>query len=101
AHQVVETQRLRASRGDDPSAKDATSGVEHCSLAWCSTQKRLVQGDPAGLIQRRNGRRVIAQARLAADHLRNLTVDEAHLAKVALASRQLFLSADHQPVRGR
>src|SRR5213594_3442448 len=64
-------------------------------------KERLVEGQPAVLVSRRDRRRVVAQPRLAAQRLRLPAVDEGHVLENELPHGELVAAPDDDAVARR
>src|SRR5256712_14108253 len=93
--------RTRSGCGDDPPAQDSAARVQHRGLAGRGAQKRFLEREASSLVDRADGGRVVAQARLAQDRFRGGPVDKGHALEGYFAPTQLLAAADDDAVLAR
>src|SRR3989442_4754384 len=93
--------RTRSGRGDDPPAQDSAARVEHRGLAGRGAQATSLERHASSLVDRADGGRVVAQARLAQDRFRGGPVDKGHALESYFAHTELLAAADDDAVLAR
>src|SRR4051812_36557701 len=76
--------------GDRSSAQDTGAGVQDRRLAGRGTQERLGQRQQSGLVNGRDRRGVVAQARLALEWLLHPAIDESDVLELDAPHRELL-----------
>src|SRR5437899_1329684 len=92
--------RTRSGCGDDPPAQDSAARVQHRGLTGRGAQERFLEREAPSLVDRADGGRVVAQARLARERFRGGPVDEGHALESDIPHTEL-LAADDDAVLAR
>src|SRR5438132_5937696 len=93
--------RTRSGCGDDPPAQDPAARVQHRGLAGRGAQERFLEREASSLVDRADGGRVVAQARLARERFRGGPVDEGHALESDVPHTELLAAADDDAVLAR
>src|SRR3989449_6602157 len=93
--------RTRSGCGDDPPAQDSAARVQHRGLTGRGAQERVLEREASSLVDRADGGRVVAQARLARERFRGGPVDEGHALESDVRHTQLLAAADDDAVLAR
>src|SRR5207245_9644446 len=93
--------RTRSGCGDDPPAQDSAARVQHRGLAGRGAQERFLEREAPSLVDRADGGRVVAQARLAQERFRGGAINEGHALEDDVPDAKLFAATDDDAVLAR
>src|SRR3989442_8419725 len=93
--------RTRSGCGDDPPAQDSAARVQHRGLTGRGAQERFLEREASSLVDRADGGRVVAQARLARERFRGGAINEGHALEDDVPDAKLFAATDDDAVLAR
>src|SRR3989442_8205424 len=93
--------RTRSGCGDDPPAQDSAARVQHRGLTGRGAQEGFLEREASSLVDRADGGRVVAQARLARERFRGGAINEGHALEDDVPDAKLFAATDDDAVLAR